>query len=347
MKLETANAKLKAGGVHLKLEDRGGWLSVRGMLPVKDGDGRKQQRIALGISATPGGVDRAFSLALEIRSAIDCDRFDWGDYCQDDPIATGDSFAHWIEGMGQDYLGKGGQLATWEREYMGKCFAKIPDLSAPIDPDLLRGIVLATAGNSRTRSRLVSAYGQLLEFAGRENCLREYRGSYRANKPINPRSLPPDSVLLDFWAGLGDDPWATAAGLMIVYGLRNYEVFCCDLIDYPTLHVDRGKTDRERFVFPLLPQWAERIDPGLPLPDCHGENQALGNRVTHAFKRLGFPVAPYNIRHCWARRAFEQGIETDLAAALMGHGEDIHRKIYQRWIEQKSFADRFYGSLRG
>jgi integrase len=344
MKLDTANAKLKAGGVHLQLEDRGGWISIRGMLPCRNGEGKKQQRLPLRIGATPGGIDRAFAKALEIRAAIDCDRFDWGDYCQDDsPNEDTDSFAYWIEAMGRDYLARGGKRETWEREYMAKCFSKIPD--GAFDPALLRGIVLGVSSNSRTRSRLVSAFGQLLEFAGRENTLREYRGSYRAIRPINPRALPPDDLLLSFWARLGDDPWGTVAGLMIVYGLRNYECFRCDLTDYPTLQVDRGKTDRERFVFPLLPQWAERIDPGLPLPDCSGDNQALGNRVTHAFKRLGFPLAPYNIRHCWARRAFEQGIDTDLAAALMGHSEDVHRKIYQRWIEKKSYADRFYGSL--
>ncbi|AIE73007.1 MULTISPECIES: hypothetical protein [unclassified Synechocystis] len=345
-KLEAANQKLKAGKVHLTLQEFGGWLSARGMFPRKDGgEGKTQQRLPLGITATPAGIDRAFALCLEIRAALDCDRFRWADWLPD-YAPEKSTFGDWIEALGADYLAKGGKQKTWEKEYLGKCFNKV-DWSAPLDGEVLRTIVIASPADSRTRRRLVGAYAQLLKFAGLPDCVSEYRGKYSPLTPVNPRNLPPDSLLLDFWAGLDADPWGTVAGLMIVYGLRNYECFCCDLIDYPTLYVDRGKTDRERFVFPLLPQWAERLDPSLPLPDCHGDNEALGSRVTHAFKRLGLTVAPYNIRHCWARRAFEQGLATDLAAALMGHGEEVHRKTYQRWIEKQSFSDRFYGSLKG
>lgn len=346
MKIEAANSKLKAGGVHLKLEDRGGWVSVRGMLPCKDGEGRKQQRISLGIAATPGGIDRAFLLALEIRSAIDCDRFDWGDYCQDDSHDGGNTFGFWIEALGQDYLNRGGKQETWEREYIAKCFNKIPDWGMPLDADLLRGIVMGIPADTRTRSRVVRAFSKLLKFAGRDDCLLDYRGTYSPLNPINPRDLPTDADLLSHWERLGSSPWGNAYGLMLIYGIRNYEVFRLEFSPWPTVFVNKGKTKKERYAFPLLPEWTERLTLPLVLPQCSGDNAALGNRVTHQFKRLEVPFSPYNLRHCWARRAFERGIDTATASVSLGHGEGVHRGIYQHWIGRESWERKFYNALK-
>ncbi len=190
MRLDVANKKLRLAAIHLTLEERGGWLSVRGIFPRKSGEGKSQQRIALGIAATSGGIDRAFARCLEIRSALACDRFRWEDYIE--PDAAGDnSFSYWIEALGQEYLAKGGNPQTWAAEYIKKSFNKIPDWTATLNPELLLSIVTSIPANSRTRARVVGAFSKLLTFAGFPNTVRDYRGGYSNLKPINPGRYSP------------------------------------------------------------------------------------------------------------------------------------------------------------
>ena len=75
----------------------------------------------------------------------------------------------------------------------------------------------------------------------------------------------------------------------------------------------------------------------MPPPlDRKRDNQALGQAVTRQFERYGLPFAPYDLRHAWAIRTLDRGWPLELSAQMMGHGTDVHTKIYQRWITREA-----------
>ena len=54
--VETLNEQLRLGGIKLTIQQRGSKLAIFGAFPKKDGGGRKQQRVSLGLDATPWGL---------------------------------------------------------------------------------------------------------------------------------------------------------------------------------------------------------------------------------------------------------------------------------------------------
>lgn len=123
---------------------------------------------------------------------------------------------------------------------------------------------------------------------------------------------------------------------MCTYGLRNHEVFFVDLEEFPIAWINRGKTN-ERYVWPLYPEWAYDWKlKDMLIPDCSGRaNKDFGSRITHAFKRLQVPFSPYNLRHAWAVRSLEFGLDLSLAAAQMGHSVRVHSETYHHWINRE------------
>lgn len=342
-KLEAVNESLE--NIHLKIESRGGWLSLRGVFPAKPGSGvtiPHQQRLSLKISATPDGINLARDKALEIRGLLNQGRFDWGTYlAQKKP----ESFGELIAALGRKYLATGGKQETWEKEYCSKVFKKIENWDKPFNLEILRKIIENTPYDSRTRNRVVDAMAMLADFAEIDHDFRDLRGSYSAFHPVNPRNLPSDLELAKWFHSLKNPEWRNAYGLQVIYGLRNYEIFKLDLSEFPENQIvfcHRGKTKQERFIFPLYPEWVNDWFQGeVILPDCNGSNQALGNRVTHAYDRFGIPFNPNDIRHCYARRAFDCNLAIETAALSMGHRVDVHTTIYQHWITLQTYKNHY------
>jgi len=55
----------------------------------------------------------------------------------------------------------------------------------------------------------------------------------------------------------------------------------------------------------------------------------LGERLSHYFRRWAkIPFPPYDLRHCWAVRTLEFGLDVSLAAAQMGHSVQVHTELY-------------------
>ena len=120
------------------------------------------------------------------------------------------------------------------------------------------------------------------------------------------------------------------------FGLLPHELFHCNLTNFPILEVGEGKTGNRK-VYPFYPEWCElwNLNEGT-LPVITGRtNSDLGNRVTQAFKRYGIPFAPYNLRHAWAIRSMEFGLDVSLSAQQMGHSVKVHTEIYYAWISDE------------
>jgi len=335
-KLNQANGRLRAAKVGVTIEQQGGKLCLRATLPPKPNSGKTkphQQRISLGIGANPGGLKLAEAEARKVGALRDCGEFDWSEYLEErpDPERIGD----WVAKFEKDYFHRRQRTpkteTTWKTDYQA-VFDKLPN--EPIGEGVLKAAALATAPDTKTRKRTVIALSKLADFAGIEHDLKRLVGSYSPSQ-VQPRDIPGDELIARTFKGLPNGSWKWAYGVMATYGLRNHEVFYLDLSEFPLARVEEGKTGK-RLVYPLYPEWAKdwNLDQ-VDVPNCTGKtNRDLGQRVTKAFKRSSVPFSPYNLRHAWAVRSLEFGLDISLAAAQMGHSVQVHSQVYHHWLSE-------------
>jgi integrase len=177
-------------------------------------------------------------------------------------------------------------------------------------------------------TQLRTAVTALAKFADYEVNFKSLAGTYSPRR-VAPRDLPDDQAIAAWFHQLPAGCWQWAYGVLATYGLRNHELFHLDFSKFPVLLVQEGKTGSRR-VYPIYPEWATQWElENVNLPQCTGKtNSDLGNRVTHAFKRLDIPFRPYDLRHAWAVRSLEFGLDVSLAAAQMGHSVQVHTDLY-------------------
>ncbi|HAJ63153.1 MAG TPA: hypothetical protein DCP31_31235, partial [Cyanobacteria bacterium UBA8543] len=96
-------------------------------------------------------------------------------------------------------------------------------------------------------------------------------------------------------------------------------------------------------VWPFPLEWWERWQLwDVYLPAVTGQcNADYGRRVQQFFKRSGIPFRPYDLRHAWAVRTLEYGLDLTLAAQQMGHSVAIHTCVYHHWISEKHHQRAF------
>lgn len=344
--LNDANARLKAGAIALRIEHRGDKLDLRGMLPPKPGSdgGDKTQRISLGLGANLENLKVAEAQARHVSGLLSLQQFDWHDFLKipSPATVTSPTLEDVVERLAQDYLMLGGNPETWRREYLGQ-YKKLADMAGwdrPIEGDLLQEFLEGIDPSSRSRVRAAIAVGKLAAAAGIDG--KFAKGSYRSDSPINPRDIPTDEEIAQWFHKIEHPLWKNGFALQAVYGLRSYEIFKLDLSEFPLVFCHRGKTDADRFIYPLYPEWADQwLRPPIALPTATGKNSTIGRYPSNFFRRAGIPFKPYDLRHAWARRAREVGWATGDAATQMGHSESVHRKIYQHWINLDSYKKTF------
>lgn len=332
-KLNDANDRLKP--LKISLLSRGNRLSVRSTLPNKPGKptGRSQQTIALNLPCTPSGINRAEKMAVKIANDRDLGLFRWEDYLRtEQPEQPNHLLA--IEQFKADYLARGGNPDTWKREYQ-----RFYDRLSELGEDDLKGVVTTTEPHTRNRKRAVTAINALSKFLGLGYDFGEYRGNYSPYRSLVVRDIPKDETIEQVYQSIPNPSWRWVYGMMATFGLRNHEVFRSDLSQWPIVLVGSDTKTGFREVFPCPKRWIEQWDLGKPMPpplDRKRDNQALGQAVTRQFERYGLPFAPYDLRHAWAIRTLDRGWPLELSAQMMGHGTDVHTKIYQRWITREA-----------
>ena len=347
--IAAANAALKAARVGVCIERAYGRLRLRATLPPKPGDRHVvpyQQRIPIRVRATLSGVRIAAEQAKQIAAALDRGAFSWSDYGA--PV-RGDfsTFREAIAGFEQAYFERRSRSrqseSTWRTEYEA-IFKRLP-WDEVIDPAIAIRVITAIAPDSRQRKRAVLVLGALFSFAGIEADLKPYQGNY-SPKSVDPRELPDDDTIAQWREAIVNPQWRYLYGLIAAYGLRPHEAMYLEFTNRsPIARVTEGKTG-DRQCLPLFPEWFDRW--GLAegdRPKISGRhNRDLGDRINKAFKRYGVPFSPYDLRHAYARRAFERGVSIDVVAEAMGHDVQLHRRIYRRWIKADTF-ERIYQEM--
>jgi integrase len=349
-RIKEANGRLKNNYCGLRIEQIGGRLYIRGTLPPKPFSGKNedyQQRISAA-NANPDGVKIAEKLAKKISVQIDAKTFDWADYI-DSAVDSSPTIGQWIEDFEKDYFQRRAKnfksQSTWKVEYLS--VFKVLDSNGQLTSDILKTAILATEPDTRTRKRFCLTLGALAKFAGLDFDPTPYAGNY-SPKSRQARDLPTDKLIVECYAKIQDAKWQWVYGILATYGLRNHEVFFLDLAELRSgnkvLTVLQGKTGYRK-IWPYHPEWFDQFGlQNVKIPDINRDrpNSDIGGTVSQRFRRNeGIPFKVYDLRHCWAIRTLEYGIDISLAAQQMGHSLTVHSNLYHTWIQAQHHQRAF------
>jgi integrase len=366
----------------LRLELRGGRLGLRGSLPCRGGgEVHRVQRISLGLPATAAGLAEACRRLDQVRSDLEQGRFDWRQWqsrpsraaCRaGSPAApTGKQALAGVEaGLAPELQefelaffaearrrrNPAGSRSTWRGAYL-PYLRRLQQQAAgppqrPITADLLVEVLESFDPASRSRQQCGIALAALAR--QRELELPDDWGERSGGYGLHAarfRRLPSDIQILQLIERIPNPAWRLAYGLMATYGLRNHEVFFCDLSALApggdrVIRVLPASKTGEHQVWPFQPDWVDRFDlerlgvePAALPPLCTDLRRTTlrqtGRRVAEQFQRYGLPITPYDLRHAWAVRTIHVGLPDTVAARMMGHSVAIHTRTYHHWITRR------------
>ncbi len=337
-KISQANGRLRSAKVGISIERKGDRLYLRGILPPKPNSqalNHYQQRLALNIHANPRGLKLAEAEARKVGALLDCKEFTWSPYSKQafKSVTCGD----WVEKFEKDYFVKRDRNpkteTTWRKNYY-EVLKRLP-VEEPLSIEILKNLLLSTKPDTRSRQNYAMVCNSLAKFANLNTNFSLYSGNYSPRK-ATPRDLPTDEAIQDCYHKISNPSWQWVYGVIATYGIRPHEVFYLDFEDLPIATVTDGKTGARR-VWACYPEWIETFQiKNVCLPAVTGKaNVNLGERVSKAFKHYGVPFAPYDLRHCWAVRSLEFGLDISLAAQQMGHSAKVHSDLYHHWISDR------------
>jgi integrase len=375
--LAQQNARLAEEGCALRLERRGARLNLRGPLPARDGGaGLRVQRISLGLSACPAGLAEALLRLEAVRRELAEGRFAWDRWQRRGGVAPTtatrpappaealstleqqvEDFARAFRSDPRRRRQPAGSRSTWSGAY-GPYLRRLlrhaatgrgdSALSAP----LLEAVLESFEPASSARQRCGVALAALARHHGLAlpEDWSERAGGYGLHA-ARFRRLPSDPQILSLVERIPSAGWRLAYGLMATYGLRNHEVFFCDLSALApggdrVIRVLPGTKTGEHQVWPFQPEWVEHfgleqlgVDPdALPPVRTDLRRTTLrqaGRRVAEQFRRYDLPITPYDLRHAWAVRTIHIGLPDTVAARMMGHSVAIHTRTYHHWITRR------------
>jgi len=349
LSLREANARLRQAKVGMSIDREGSSLRLRAILPPRQGEGKnKQQRIHLGIRATLQGVKQAELEACIVRRDLDTNKFKWEKYIKPESKEDPQTVEDWIEAFEEDYFNRRKKthktLTTWKTEYC-QVFPRLPQ-SQQLTVGLLKEAILKVPPDTKTRKRVCICLGALAKFAGVDFDAKRFAGSYNP-KSVKPRDIPEDRVIVECFDRISSGEWRWVFGMLAAFGLRNHEVFRVDFPEFvknPYIcSILEGKTGPRR-VWPFHPEWIKRFDlasPQLPAVNLDRSNSGVGHEVTQYFYRHKMPFPAYTLRHAWAIRTLEYGLDISLASQQMGHSLKVHSDLYHHWISDRQHQRAF------
>ena len=337
-------------GVAIETRGQGNWVYLRATLPPKPSSTRLrpyQQRIALQLQDLPHNKQRIKAKQRQLDYELSAGLFDWLNWgcAPAPPPSSTQSLAAAIDALEAEMRGaRGIAPASFQNNYRELLLRYLPNEHLP-SCDELRQALLMHEKASPTRRLLGFACNALSKHLGLNCDLADLRGSY-SPKMVEPISLPSDAQIADFYGVLQRVDLRYCYGLLAAYGLRPHEI-PHSTVDPETLRcrVSKGKTD-SRIVSPLPRSWVEEwelLEPKLPSWANKEDEPRTFTRALYKElnMRNGMEWRPYALRHCYARRCFEHNVGVPIAAKLMGHSQNVHARVYQRWIDEEQVLDQF------
>jgi integrase len=351
-RIAQANGRLKASNVGIRIELDGESIYLRGILPPKPDSKHTQptqQRIPLkrlGLRANSVGIVEAEKEARLIGSKLARKEFDWEPYLYVRSLPA-NTFADHIDKFRSHKLAEGITVTTWIGDYW-KILKRLPQ-DRPLEVSLLEQVVLATKPNTKMRQRACLAIGAFARFTNLDYDPALLAGKYSPKD----RDLPDDRAIAEWYYKISNPAWQWVYGMIATYGLRPHEVFRLDLEELRSgsyiLSVHENTKTGARRVWPCYPEWFEQFslkDVQLPGIKLDRSNTAIGESCSKYFNGLGLPFVLYDMRHRWAIRTLESGIDISIAAKQMGHSVQTHSKTYHQWISDKEHQRAFDAMVR-
>ncbi|HTL88890.1 MAG TPA: site-specific integrase [Leptolyngbya sp.] len=366
------NQRLKAAQLGLQIEKRGIKLALRGTLPPRPDSSRLrpyQQRLSLGIPATPAGLKQIEQEAKIVAAQLIQNQFDWQDYLtfRDGKRLSQQGLSEQIAAFEQYFFAQphrsinpAATRATWSAAY-APYLRKLSQIAADAPTLTLTEVIYkaidSTAINSRSRQLCCTTFSAFAEFLNLAlpKDLKPLSGGYGASQ-TQARHLPSDDEILAAWEQIPNSNWRFIYGMMATFGLRNHEVFFCNLNG-----LKRGETSIEVLpttktgshqVWAFYPDWIETFNlKEIQLPQVETDLnkttlRQVGQRVTAQFRRYELPFSPYDLRHAWAIRTIHFGLSDTVAAKMMGHSVTVHTRTYHQWITQRDQQQAVDAAMR-
>ncbi len=366
-KLIQINQGLLERGVSLRIEQRGGRLNLRGPLPDKEtGDSMKVQRISLHLPANQKSIDESEKILEMVLLQIKHNQFSWshwgGKQKSKKAKELPDELDHSIQRFKEAFFldphrrkSISGMKTTWHSAYLPyirRLSALARSQKKFIDSQLLLDALKSYGESTRSRQQCATALGALAKYLEIQlpNDWRAEASGYGLHQ-AHFRELPNDKTILEGFLKIPNPRWRLVYGLMATYGLRNHEVFFCDL---SALGINGDKVLRvlpttktgEHQVWPFHPEWIEIFGleqlgnskgllPAVKTNLRETTLQQVGRRVSEQFRRYELPISPYDLRHAWAVRTIHIGLPDTVSARMMGHSVAIHTRTYHHWITRR------------
>ncbi len=364
--INNVNDKFATQGSKLRIEKRGEKLNIRGSLPSKeDKSNFKVQRISLGIKADISGLEEAKKKLQLINLQLELNQFNWIQWInisnnkkdkQDCEFQKKiDLFEEFFFKENKNEYLTSARKTTWSSSYK-PYLKRIINIYESSNNKDLNNIFIETLKSykegSRSRKQCATSLSVLAKFLNiklPEDWKANAKGYGLSNASF--RDLPTDDEVEKLWHKIPNNSWKFVFGLMATYGLRNHEVFFCDLSSL-TKYGDKiirvlptTKTG-EHQVWPFHPEWVEKFElhmlgnnPTL-LPNINRDLsittlQKIGKKVTDQFKRYSLQIRPYDLRHAWAVRTIFYDLPDTVAARMMGHSVSLHTQTYHHWITKR------------
>lgn len=343
-----ANFRLKSLTLRVTIERRGESLYLRSTLPPKPNSNRlddHQQRVCPKLSANLLNIHLAEQEAHKLAALRDMQSFSWELYTRPKKIEVRPiSCQEWIERFQDDYFQRRERNyrseSTWKNDYH-LVFKRLPP--EPLTATLIKTLILSTKPDTKTRRCFCISLNALARFAGIDIDVKPYIGSYGPKK-VTPRDLPSDELIVEWFFKIPRPDWQWVYGMLVTFGLRNHEVFFVDLnaltLSPHIASVTNGKTGARK-IWAYHPEWVEQFNlKNIQIPQIKLDrpNMQIGTTVSHYFGRyLKLPFPLLALRHCWAVRTLQYGLDISLAAKQMGHSLQVHSDLYHHWI-----ADRYH-----
>jgi len=364
--INNVNDKFATQGSKLKIEKRGEKLNIRGSLPSKeDNNNYKIQRISLGLKADISGLEEAKKKLQLIDLQLELNQFDWINWIgkpYKKEIKDGFEFPKRLNQFEEFFFKENKsdfrnstRKTTWRSSYK-PYMKRILNIYNDYENEALEKVFQKTLESYKegTRSRKqcatsLSVLAKFLDIKLPEDWKLNSRG-YGLNK-AGFRDLPKDELIEKLWETIPNKSWKFVFGLMATYGLRNHEVFFCDLSSLTNfgdkiIRVLPTTKTGEHQVWPFHPEWVEKFElsklgenPEL-LPNINTDLkittlQNIGKKITDQFKRYSLQIKPYDLRHAWAVITIFYDLPDTVAARMMGHSVSLHTQTYHHWITKR------------
>tara|TARA_B100000575_G_C23109632_1_gene640829 strand:+ start:16 stop:1179 length:1164 start_codon:yes stop_codon:yes gene_type:complete len=364
--IDLINNKFSINGSKLRIEKRGNKLNIRGSLPAKDNKAiLKIQRISLGLNANISGLKEAQKKLQLINLQLELDQFQWSNWSsnqrgEDNKINNFlfkkiNDFENTFFDESKNISYKSSRKTTWNSAYKPYIKRMITTYNTNENKEL-NNIFINTLksykAGTRSRKQCGTSLHVFAEFID-HRLPPEWKSLSKGYglKKASFRNLPDDQLIENLWKNIPNKSWQYVFALMATYGLRNHEVFFCDL---STLKNNGDKILRifpttktgEHQVWPFHPKWVDLFDlsslgedPNL-LPKINRDLrkttlQNIGKRITDQFNRYKLNIRPYDLRHAWAVRTIFYDLPDTVSARMMGHSVSLHTQTYHHWITKR------------